>query len=63
MNYKALAKTMNNDLTEYMVNKHYHRIAELYEDLIDEYIGKKLGILNDTALRELRKELLELYIK
>lgn len=62
MNYQELAKTMNNDLTDYMVSKHYGKIADLYGELIDEYIAEKLGILNDTAHNKLKKHLLKLYI-
>ena len=62
MNYQQIANTMQDDLTDYIISRHYDRIATVYNDIIDDYIAEKLGVLNENAHNKLSKQLLKLFI-
>ena len=62
MNYQQLANTLQDDLGEYIIHRHYDKVVTVYEEIIDDYIEEKLGRLNDNTHKKLSKQLLKLFI-
>jgi hypothetical protein len=59
MNYKELAKSLQEPLLEYIYKEHMDEVNELFTDYIEEFLMVKLGELNKEARVKLTKQLLE----
>ena len=62
MNYNKVADSLHEELTEYILNEHYHLIKLVYTNIIEDYIEKKVGTLTEKNHKQLVKHLVKFYV-
>ena len=62
MNYNKVADALQEDVTEYILSRHYHLIKLMYTNIIEDYIENKVGTLNEKNHKQLVKQLVKHYV-
>lgn len=62
MKYDKLADALKEDVTQYILSNHYALVELMYANIIEEYIQKKVGTLNEKTHKQLVKQLVKHYI-